>query len=321
MGSLKHASSPKSFTLRGRTLVGRSSRADLKLSGDRTSSEHATIFWTGAHWVLRDLKSRNGTRVNQMLVSGRDCPLSVGDEILFGDPNERWLWADAAAPEPSATREDGAVVLAQNGILFLPDHESPQATVHERDGKWELDASGAIREVKDAESISVGRHQFTLSLPEIEPEYARTHTLVASMRVAAARVKFKVSLDEEHVQVSFAANDVQKQLSARAINYLLLELARARSEDQSANLPEDDAGWIYTDALAERLGVAPEAINVDVYRLRHALAKLQMFSDPEEVIQRRRSTAQLRLGCPGIEIEQAGRSELSKRGSRKPRAR
>jgi len=64
-------------------LVGRSSRCAVHLPDGTVSKEHAEIAREGEVWRVRDLGSRNGTRVN-----GRDArePLVIrsGDQIEFG---------------------------------------------------------------------------------------------------------------------------------------------------------------------------------------------------------------------------------------------
>lgn len=65
-------------------LVGRSSRSDMCLKHANVSKQHAVFTYTGgAGLVLRDLNSRNGTRVNGQQVLGETVVRS-GDRIRFG---------------------------------------------------------------------------------------------------------------------------------------------------------------------------------------------------------------------------------------------
>ena len=98
MATIRNVETGREVRLWGRSLVGRSPSADLKLAGKGTSNEHATILWDGEHWVVRDLTSRNGTHVNRMLLVSQSCRLNEGDELVFGDPAERWSWVDGAPP-------------------------------------------------------------------------------------------------------------------------------------------------------------------------------------------------------------------------------
>jgi pSer/pThr/pTyr-binding forkhead associated (FHA) protein len=67
---------------RGATL-GRSDRADVVLPDTAISGEHARLERLGRRWVVTDLGSPNGTRVNDSVVRGR-APLDDGDVLTLG---------------------------------------------------------------------------------------------------------------------------------------------------------------------------------------------------------------------------------------------
>jgi len=64
------------------TLIGRSVHSDIKLTDTGISREHAAITWEGTHYVLEDLQSTNGTRVNDKRV--RSAELKQDDRIQIG---------------------------------------------------------------------------------------------------------------------------------------------------------------------------------------------------------------------------------------------
>ena len=67
-----------------RVTIGRHASNDLALADDsEVSRVHAVLEPVGPAWVVRDMSSRNGTRVNGDLISG-DRPLSPGDELTIG---------------------------------------------------------------------------------------------------------------------------------------------------------------------------------------------------------------------------------------------
>jgi hypothetical protein len=72
---------------RGVTL-GRSRDCDCVLAEPSVSRRHAELRREGGRWLLRDLGSRNGTRVNGMrlLDEAEVCP---GDRVSFGDARFR----------------------------------------------------------------------------------------------------------------------------------------------------------------------------------------------------------------------------------------
>lgn len=62
--------------------IGRLPGASLVLNDENVSRSHAVIERIGSAWVLRDLGSTNGTRVNGGFV--QESPLNPGDRIVFG---------------------------------------------------------------------------------------------------------------------------------------------------------------------------------------------------------------------------------------------
>lgn len=64
-------------------VIGRSSRADLALADRAMSREHARIQRSDDGWVLQDLGSHNGTRLNEAIVEGAQR-LRDGDTISLG---------------------------------------------------------------------------------------------------------------------------------------------------------------------------------------------------------------------------------------------
>lgn len=67
-----------------RLTIGRHPSNDVVLDDDAgVSRVHAVLEDVGPTWVVRDLSSRNGTRVNGDLVTG-DRPLAAGDELRVG---------------------------------------------------------------------------------------------------------------------------------------------------------------------------------------------------------------------------------------------
>ena len=68
---------------RNRTLmIGRDEECDIHLPDRQVSRNHARIFWTGDHYRIEDLGSKNGTHVNgQDVTPNTSSPLQDGDEL------------------------------------------------------------------------------------------------------------------------------------------------------------------------------------------------------------------------------------------------
>lgn len=79
---LNGAQSGKIFPLqKGNNILGRSVKADVRLSDNGVSKNHAQIFVTNDKVIISDLKSSNGTFVNGIQVQNHG--LKTGDKILI----------------------------------------------------------------------------------------------------------------------------------------------------------------------------------------------------------------------------------------------
>ena len=69
------------------TIVGRSRSCDLALTEPNASKEHLRIAWEDGSWVLTDLESSFGTRINGHPTQRKDlAPLdriSIGDTVII----------------------------------------------------------------------------------------------------------------------------------------------------------------------------------------------------------------------------------------------
>jgi serine phosphatase RsbU (regulator of sigma subunit) len=64
--------------------IGRASRHTIHLTDTTVSKDHAEIVRRGDAWSVRDLGSRNGTRVNGVEASPSGLPLREGDTVEIG---------------------------------------------------------------------------------------------------------------------------------------------------------------------------------------------------------------------------------------------
>jgi serine phosphatase RsbU (regulator of sigma subunit) len=81
-------------------VIGRSSRCDLAVADRCLSRQHLRLFQEDGEWMVEDLGSRNGTRINGVLIS-QPSAVRIGDAIavstsliIVGD-------VDSEAPDPS----------------------------------------------------------------------------------------------------------------------------------------------------------------------------------------------------------------------------
>lgn len=83
-------------TAEGFFTIGRDSRNDLAIDDMTVSRIHARLERTPGGWVLKDLSSTNGTRVNGWKVRGQ-VTVRAGDVVRFGDI-EYVLTEDGGSP-------------------------------------------------------------------------------------------------------------------------------------------------------------------------------------------------------------------------------
>src|SRR3954447_8891363 len=88
-------------------VIGRRHDSDFVIGDVTVSRRHAAIHREGYAWIVEDLGSRNGTRVNGRPVAGRSV-IAPGDELSFGaasvlfDPDERRLFSLLQVEQPAA---------------------------------------------------------------------------------------------------------------------------------------------------------------------------------------------------------------------------
>lgn len=296
MGLICTVSRAHHFPLPARCLIGRAPSCALRISDRLVSSEHARIAWDGQRWTVRDLGSTNGTWVaDRQLRPGETVPLQVGSRLAFGDLSLAYVLEDASPPAPIGRRPaDGLLRPARDGVLALPDEDSPQVLVFEdRAGSWIMEHDGISRPVGDGHTLALGGETWILHLPGTDEPTLQARR--ADLELSDVALRFRVSGDEERVTLTLSHPDGEEEVPARAHLYTLLTLARLRLDD-----PDRD-GWIYADALQAMLGIDEMRLNVDVYRCRRALGRLGIRGSAG-IIERHRGTRQLRCGLTDITV-------------------
>lgn len=303
MGLLTNQDTDELIALRARHLIGRSSRCDLRLMVPVVSGEHATVWWAGAAWHIRDLGSRNGTLVNgKLLPPGRSHRLEEGTVLSFGAPSIRWVLHSAAPPNAQAVAQDTLdVVQATQELLGLPDANQPLATVYRAtNGAWVMESEDTEQPVRDKQTVMVGERAWQLHLPE---PLGGTVDLDAQVKsLSTITLEMAHSLDEEHVDVSIVYNGAVQKLRDRAHHYLLLTLARQRLRDAAdPELPVTTHGWLYIDQVLRMLAIDKNQLNVHIFRARKQFAAADV-EGAANIIERRASTKQLRIGIADLRV-------------------
>jgi FHA domain len=298
-----------SSVLLSRHLVGRSRLAALRMTEPTVSGEHAVLRWTGREWELHDLGSRNGTTVDgRRLAPGERVAVARGAVIAFGQAENVWRLVDDNAPTIMAVPVDGGdPICARDDLLALPSDDDPQIVVYrDQVGDWVLEHAGETTRIVDRHTLRAGGRDFILRLPELIA--ATWDAASVPPQLQSLTLRFSVSRDQEYVALTARYDHLVIDLGARAHHAVLLALARSRLDDQNAKpsgtesaLPESSEGWVYQDELAKELAMDETHLNVAVFRCRRQLGEAGI-AGAAGIVERRRTTRELRLGVGMIEI-------------------
>jgi predicted component of type VI protein secretion system len=127
---------------------GRGSECDIVLNTSRkVSRKHCCIAQIDDRFVVRDLGSMNGVRINEQIVE-QEAPLNVGDIVWVGDVGFRLQLArDARSPsagkefsapgqkppaiDPDLLSQDMPVAIPDESVSFRVEESRPQHTIPE----------------------------------------------------------------------------------------------------------------------------------------------------------------------------------------------
>jgi adenylate cyclase len=125
--------------LKKRLLVGRRDSCDIALRFPNVSSRHCELEFLDGYWLVRDLGSSNGTKVNGVRV--RSKWVLPGDELSVAKHRYKLDYnvaADAPPPPPLNDEEDlGTSLLEKAGLVRRrnqPSSDSPSGLRNDRNG-------------------------------------------------------------------------------------------------------------------------------------------------------------------------------------------
>ena len=270
-----------------RSLVGRSSLADVILQSRRTSNEHASIGWYSNHWVLRDLGSSNGTTVDGKPLGLRDrVVLAAGNTLHFGSEAESLKVLDVAPPAPCAVLlGPQTCIWGMRTMLVLPNEAAPEASVFFVDGNWQVDDGTTTTTPECGDIVALPSGHFRLLLPDNPGADGFT----AGYQLDLGKLELVFRYNADAVILHLVQGSAEVRLPARACVQTLLALAQLR-----LNGSAQSGGWIATADLAEMRSCSPEKINVDIHRLRKLLEEAGVH-DAARIVERD-DTKKLRIG-------------------------
>jgi serine phosphatase RsbU (regulator of sigma subunit)/pSer/pThr/pTyr-binding forkhead associated (FHA) protein len=114
---------PFEHALEGDSLViGRSSRCDLAVSDRCLSRQHVRIYKSDDDWLVEDMGSRNGTRLNGSMISG-PTPITPGDVIDVSMSQITFGGSGGAEPQRSSFDESHTIFRAATEIISESERE------------------------------------------------------------------------------------------------------------------------------------------------------------------------------------------------------
>ncbi|WP_298742890.1 DUF3662 and FHA domain-containing protein [uncultured Microbacterium sp.] len=101
--------------VKGRTVIGRGSDADITIPDAGTSRRHVEILWDGERAMVRDLKSTNGTKLDGRPVV--EAPLPPDSVVTIGRTDITFhVIAQATPPRPSTSAVDATRAFGLGGM-------------------------------------------------------------------------------------------------------------------------------------------------------------------------------------------------------------
>jgi hypothetical protein len=305
MGEICEEASGRVCVLEAHHLIGRSNRCALQLGEPSVSGEHASLRWTGASWVVKDLGSRYGTFLNgEPLTPGVPSEVPKAAHLAFGRERLTWTMIDDTAPEVMVVPAAGGRALFQrDGMIAIPSVERPIAVVYQdKDSRWVLDQNGSIDTIQEKVPFSADGTLWRLCNTSLLQPTSVAGDGRESMALDEVRLRFRVSRNEEHVQLIAHWRERPIDFGARAYHYSLLTLARMRLREQDAGTATASAGWMDQDELLELLHVGPEKLALDIFRARRQFSAAG-FVPATGIVERRPATKELRIGVGDISVE------------------
>lgn len=288
-------------SLRAEHLLGRSVNCDSILEDREVSSRHALISWSDGQWFIRDLGSTNGTKVNERLIPVQDfVALHQGDTATLG--GHSMVITDSSPPLPVAINLDTGLVHT-GGVSWIALKEPDEAVASislEGGVRWVLERPEGTQVLVDRQVFDCAGHTYRFLAPGLVRGTDELGT--NEMRLADLELQFRVTRDEEYVEVGGKWRNTSLAFGAHAHHYTLLTLARRRKADQEEGYLSDSShGWVNGDSLLSDLASSSNRLSVEIFRIRRQFSEAG-FLDAADIIERRRGTGQLRFGLSQIDI-------------------
>ncbi|AMV37571.1 SpoIIE family protein phosphatase [Planctomyces sp. SH-PL62] len=230
-----------------RTVIGRSpEQCQIVLDPNGVSRRHAEIYRGGEDFFVRDLKSRNMTKVNNVkLTPGSEHRLVTGDRINICDVE--FVFHSAVPGEPDRT--DGEVVILADGescdIPPLHTFDASRSSSVASMVKPEVKLRAILEITRDLSTelkIDQVAPRVLDSLAELFPQAERLFLLLVdplTKRLVRKATKIRQGRGRTNFHPSAPADEAPMQMSRSLVNHVLGQKKAVLSQDASTdkNLP------------------------------------------------------------------------------------
>ena len=226
----------------GRTItIGRASTSNIVIRNERCSRRHAELFAKGADWIVRDLDSRNGTRIDQAETKGEQR-LVPGQVLGVAGCNMIFVHDVADAFDPNSG------LTASGSDREASDHLEEQQTVEGMDtgritarrGKTQF-LEQRIRESKTPEDTGAAQKLFRCAF-----ELTRCETIDAAAESALETLTEYTGVSSGAI-MRFPDNTSEDAMDANA---LVVVATRQRPHRSYRRMPDFVAETVLSDGEA-----------------------------------------------------------------------
>jgi len=283
---------------------------DTHIDKPYISKLHAAIEWDGKQWRLKNL-GLNGTWLNnQPLVTNEPALLHVNDKFHLADLNTLgYRVIDLTPPTDMLWPLEISTDLQPKPIYLsrynpLPNIDTPELAIYfdEQRQEWQLeplDHAQPNHTLQQGDLVQLGSsHWQFIPVQVLGPTEVHAYQLHL---LNDMEFVFHLSLDEESTQLELVHQHHKVDLAVRNHHYLLVQLARHRAADAERGLDSKSQGWIYTEQLANELGLDPTHLNIYIFRLRKQFTdSLPTTLGLQSLLERR--GGKIRFGCEKFKI-------------------
>lgn len=161
---LTGANKGESYVLVGnRIVIGRSDKADIRLSDTKASREHAEVTKVGENWFATDLGSQNGIMVNENKVT--QIQLNESDKLIIGQTVLKFARVEVSSKnrvikEQTNEEANGSkktlipiILMAGIFIYLILDTETPKQAVKPIQPRAQFDVTSELTQLKKRQAV------------------------------------------------------------------------------------------------------------------------------------------------------------------------